>query len=214
MVGRASVVRNNFVKCNDDALKLFKGETLWGGNTIWQEDNGQSFMLSWITSTNERNISVFDSTVIHVEHDHDYGDDARPSVFGSVHGGAGTIGGYIFRNVTVEGDVFRPVGFVVAPNPWGGSSTGEIDGIEMGDIHFLGNARAASLIHGVPQRTVKGGDGVVGAGAGPQGAGAVVNVLFRGLDINGVPITDAERGDAFVIDQATTANITFSSDTE
>ena len=37
--------------------------------------------------------SVFDSTVIHVEHDHDYGDDARPSVIGSVHGGAGTIGG-------------------------------------------------------------------------------------------------------------------------
>ena len=91
MVGRDSVVSSNFVKCNDDALKLFMGRTSWTRNTIWQEDNGQSFMLSWVTPTNETNISVSDSTVIHVEHDHDYGDQARPAVFGSVHGGAGEL---------------------------------------------------------------------------------------------------------------------------
>ena len=34
------------------------GSTLWERNVIWQEDNGQSFMLSWITATNERNITV------------------------------------------------------------------------------------------------------------------------------------------------------------
>ena len=42
-------------------------------------------MLSWITNTDEKNITVEDSTVIHVEHAKDYGDRARPSVIGAVH---------------------------------------------------------------------------------------------------------------------------------
>jgi hypothetical protein len=46
-------------------------------------------MMSWITPTDESNITVTDSTVIHVEHDHDYGDGARPAVFGAVHGAPG-----------------------------------------------------------------------------------------------------------------------------
>ena len=48
--------------------------------------------------------------VIHCEHDKDYGDKARPSVIGSVHGGAGVLSGYLFDNITVEGPVFRPIG--------------------------------------------------------------------------------------------------------
>ena len=62
MVGRESIVQDNFVKCNDDALKIFMGSTVWQRNTIWQEDNGQSFMLSWITETDETNVTVRDST--------------------------------------------------------------------------------------------------------------------------------------------------------
>ena len=41
MVGRDSIVRDNFIKCNDDALKVFMGSCLWERNTIWQGDNGQ-----------------------------------------------------------------------------------------------------------------------------------------------------------------------------
>ena len=84
MVGRDSVVRDSFVKCNDDSLKVFSGNTLWERNTLWQLNNGQSWMLSWITDTNERNITVRDSTVIHVEHFKDFGDHCRPSVIGAI----------------------------------------------------------------------------------------------------------------------------------
>ena len=37
-----------------------------------------------MTDTDEANVTVRDSTVIHVEHAKDYGDNARPSVIGSV----------------------------------------------------------------------------------------------------------------------------------
>ena len=113
MVGRDSVVRNNFVKVNDDAIKIFMGNTVWERNTIWQEDNGQSFMLSWIANTNEHNITVRDSTVIHVEHAKDYGDRARPSVIGAVHGGSGHLSGYYFTNITVEGPVSLVICLVI-----------------------------------------------------------------------------------------------------
>ena len=36
MVGRQSHVDHNFIKCNDDSLKMFMGDCLWEHNTIWQ----------------------------------------------------------------------------------------------------------------------------------------------------------------------------------
>ena len=105
-------------------------------------------MLSWITETDETNFTVRDSTVIHVEHLKDYGDRARPSVIGAVHGGVGRIGGYHFSNITVEGGVFRPVGITVEANPWGHKSDGTISGIDLKGVVFMGSFQVPSLIHG------------------------------------------------------------------
>eukprot|EP00035_Acanthoeca_spectabilis_P034741 m.30776 g.30776 ORF g.30776 m.30776 type:complete len:489 (+) comp6836_c0_seq2:56-1522(+) len=199
MVGRDSVVRDNFIKCNDDALKLFMGGTFWERNTIWQLDNGQSFMLSWITDTDERNVTVTDCTVIHVEHFKDYGDHARPSVIGAVHGGTGRLSDYSFSNITVEGDVYRAVGLAVEPNAWGHGSTGSIDAIGFAGVQFLGNATSLSLIHGS-----RAGDSRTGEQrAGP---GIISSVHFDDLSVNGKWASSA----SFVIDPATTTNITFS----
>lgn len=107
-------------------------------------------MLSWNTDSPESNITVRDCTVIHVEHQGDYGDDppARPAVFGSVHGGAGALHGFQFHNILVEGPVFRPFGFSQAPNAWGGSGTGTINGVTLNGVSFTGAAQSDSVING------------------------------------------------------------------
>jgi len=150
MVGRDSTVRGNFVRANDDSLKLYMSNTVWEKNTIWQEDNGQSFMLSWNTDSSESNITVRDCTVIHVEHQWDYGDNppARPAVFGAVHGGAGYLSQFSFQNIIVEGPVFRPFGFSQAKSQFGGSGAGSISGVALQGVSFTGYARTSSVING------------------------------------------------------------------
>ena len=168
----------------------------------------QSFMLSWITDTNERNITCVDSNVIHVEHDHDYGDNARPSVIGSVHGGKGRLTNISFSNITVEGDVYRPFGFVVQPNQWGAQSDGSIDGISLLGVRFLGKAKAPSIIHGTKQAASSSAlSAFESASRVGSGTGMVSSVAFHGLSEDGVVVRSG--GKAFVIDSATTSSITF-----
>jgi hypothetical protein len=66
--GRDAIIEDSFFKVNDDAIKIFQSNTLVRRCTVWQLDNGQCFMMSWITPTDESNITVTDSAVIHVEH--------------------------------------------------------------------------------------------------------------------------------------------------
>ncbi|MCV9389297.1 carbohydrate-binding protein [Reichenbachiella ulvae] len=42
-----SVVRNNFMKVNDDALKLYQDDCLFENNYIWHQMNGAAMMLGW-----------------------------------------------------------------------------------------------------------------------------------------------------------------------
>lgn len=187
MVGRDSTVRGNFVRANDDSLKLYMSNTFWEKNIIWQEDNGQSFMLSWNTDTDESNITIKDCTVVHVEHQHDYGDNppARPAVFGSVHGGAGHLSQFHFENIVVEGPVFRPFGFSQAKNPWGGSGKGTIRDVMLDGVSFTGAAQSDSVING-----------------------HISQVAFTGLTYEGQSISSASQGRFDISDGA--SDITFS----
>jgi hypothetical protein len=56
--GRGATIEDSFFKVNDDTIKIFQSNTLVQRCTIWQLDNGQSFMMSWITQTDESNITV------------------------------------------------------------------------------------------------------------------------------------------------------------
>ena len=208
MVGRDAVVRDNFIKCNDDSLKVFMSNTVWQRNTIWQLDNGQSMMLSWITNTDEKNITVEDSTVIHVEHAKDYGDRARPSVIGAVHGGSGVLSGFVFRNITVEGPAFRPFGIVVAPNPWGGASSGTIEGVDLRGVDFLGPAASTSIIRGPGRPAPAAKAGAPGGGIDRAGADPIRirDISFWGLQEDGKTVLAPEgRFDV----GANTSNISF-----
>ena len=105
MAGRDALIEDAFLKVNDDALKIFQSNTLVRGCTVWQLDNGMPFMMSWTTPTDESNITVQDSTVIHVEHDKDFGDGLRPSVFGAVHGAEGHLSDFFFNEHSATGSI-------------------------------------------------------------------------------------------------------------
>lgn len=203
MVGRGSVVRRNFVKCNDDSLKIFMGNTLWEQNTIWQEDNGQSFMLSWITPDAESNVTVRDSTVIHVEHTSDAANCPR-SVIGASHGGTGDLSNYNFENITVEGSIYRAVGLEIRANPWGHNDTGSIHDLQFADVRFHCMPKVPSVIKGtIPRGNSLRHDG--------HQAGEIADIAFVRLIESGAYVSNASADGTkfFLIDQSTTANVTF-----
>lgn len=197
--GRDAVIEDSFFKVNDDAVKLFQSNLMVRRVVVWQEDNGQSFMLSWITPTNESNITVIDCTVIHVEHDHDYGDNARPAVFGAVHGGPGHISMFRFENIVIEGPVLRLVGLSVSNNPWApGTSPGSIREVEFDGLITTDKApqRIHSLIHGLSKTA------------------SVADVRIRDLQYGGsrAPYISSAREAGFDIDPSTTHDIRFLSE--
>jgi len=150
MVGRDSTVRDNFVRANDDSLKLYMSNTLWERNAIWQEDNGWPFMLSWNTMTDESNITVRKCSVVHVEHSGDF--FGARAVFGSVHGGKGRLSGYRFEEIEVEGAVYRPFGITVQKSPFGKYDSGTIDDVTFRNVRFESWGITDSVIKGKVSR--------------------------------------------------------------
>lgn len=192
MVGRDSHVHDSFVRANDDSLKLYMSNTLWEWNTIWQADNGQSFMISWNTPSDEKNITVRDSVVVQCEHAKDFGDNARPSIFGAVHGANGHLSGYVFERIVVEPRVVHPFGIAVQPNAWGGGNAGTISGLTFTDISFTHNASDDSIIHGNAKEKNP----------------SVSQISFMNLRYQDKPVTSASQG-RFTIDGSTTSDIDF-----
>lgn len=189
MIGRDSIVRDCFVRANDDALKLYMSNTLWERNTIWQEDNGQSFMLSWNTMTDESNITVKDSTVVNVEHKGDGAVGSR-SVFGAVHGGTAHLSGYRFENIVVEGPVFRGFGITVQKSKFGVTDSGSIKDLTFHNVKFTGTAQHSHS----------------------KFKGHVSHVAFHGLALQGQVIASAAEGH-FDLGK-NTSDITFSATRE
>jgi hypothetical protein len=187
MVGPDSVVRDSYVRANDDSLKLYSSHTLWERNLVWQNGNGFSFMMSWNTALPARNLTVRDCTVLRSE---------SRAVFGAVHGGGAALSDYLFENIIVEGDVQKPFSITVATNPWGGTADGTIRGVVFRNVTFTGSGKSHSVLKGH------------GPAAGP---GGMSNFSFDGLSIGGAAVTAASAGQFFDIDAATVANVSFAS---
>jgi len=192
--GPGALVEDCFFKVNDDAVKAFQSDLLVRRVTIWQLDNGMPFMLSWNTPGDTRNITVRDCTVVHVEHAWDFGDRARPAVFGAVHGGRAALRGYLFEDIDVEGPVWRAFGLSVQPNAWAPTPYGElgdIDGVVFSRVRFLEASpqQADSLLWGVK-------------------ADAIARIEFRDLEYGGKRIGAAAAG-RIDLNASSTRNITF-----
>jgi hypothetical protein len=184
MVGPSSVVRDSYVRANDDSLKLYSSHTLWERNLIWQNGNGYSFMMSWNTVLPAKNITVRGCTVLRSE---------SRAVFGAQHGGGAPLSNYLFEDIEVEGDVQAPFSISVKTNPWGGSATGTIRDVVFRNVAFTGSGKASSVLRGH------------GPAAGP---GGMSNFSFVNLSIGGTHVISAAEGH-FNIDAKTCANVSF-----
>jgi hypothetical protein len=147
VAGNKALVENNFVKSNDDSIKLFWGDEIVRGNTIWQLENGAPFMISWNLEEDPSNFHVYNDDVIHQE---TY-QVQKSAVFRALHAGAGTPNRYLFENIRVENATWRLFYLTVENNKWYDPTLGygELDQIIFRDIHAQTNFTYPSVLAGI-----------------------------------------------------------------
>jgi len=147
VAGNRSLVENNFVKSNDDSIKLFWGDEVVRGNTVWQLENGAPFMISWNLEQDSNTFHVYDNDVIHAEHYQ----LTKEAVFRALHAGAGTPNRYLFENIRVENATWRLFYLAVENNKWYDPALGygELDQIIFRNIHAYTNFTYPSVIQGI-----------------------------------------------------------------
>ncbi len=189
--GNKSVLEDNFIKVNDDSMKLFWGDTIARHNVIWQLENGAPFMISWNIEQNSQNFHVYDNDVIHAEHN----SIQKSGIFRALHAGAGTMSRYLFENIRVEDAHYRLFDITIENNKWYDPTLGygQIRDLIFRDITAAGPFTIPSQVHGVdPQHTVAG-------------------VTFLDVSIGGRCVRDAAGAD-MTIDQSNSDAITVAAD--
>jgi Glycosyl hydrolases family 28 len=112
--GNESLIEDNFVKVDDDSIKLFWGDTTVRDNVIWQLANGGPFMISWNIEQDSSNFHVYDDDVIHAEQNQ----LSPQAIFRARHAGAGHMQRYLFENIRVEDASWRLFYIILENNKW------------------------------------------------------------------------------------------------
>ncbi|HTF08307.1 MAG TPA: hypothetical protein VK659_09065 [Asanoa sp.] len=145
--GNKSLLENNFVKSNDDSIKLFWGDTIARHNTIWQLENGAPFMISWNIQQDSSTFHVYDNDVIHAEH---YQIE-KSGIFRALHAGSGTLSRYLFEDIRVENATFRLFDLTIDNNKWYDPALGygEIEQLIFRNIHAYTTYQQPSIVRGI-----------------------------------------------------------------
>lgn len=144
--GNASLLENNFIKVNDDSIKLFWGDTVARHNTIWQLENGAPFMISWNIHVDSNTFHVYDNDVIHAEHYQ----IAKSAIFRALHATEGNLSRYLFEDIRVEDAHFRLFDLTLDDNKWHDPALGwgSLTTLIFRDIQAAGPFSHPGLIHG------------------------------------------------------------------
>lgn len=147
VAGNTSVIENNFVKVNDDSIKLHWGDTVVRGNRLWQLENGGTFNLSWNIHDDVDTFHVYDNDVVHAEH---YLFD-KQAIFRSRHAGSGTLSRYLFEDIRIENANWRLFYLVLENNKWYEPSLGygEIEQVIFRNIHAHTSYNKPNVVQGI-----------------------------------------------------------------
>jgi len=145
--GNKSLLEDNFIKVNDDSIKLFWGDTVARGNTIWQLENGASFMISWNIQQDSDTFRVYDNDVIHSE----AYELQKPAVFRALHAGSGTMSRYLFDDIRIENANWRLFYLAVENNKWYDPALGygEVDQVIFRNIHAYTTFSQPNVVTGI-----------------------------------------------------------------
>jgi hypothetical protein len=191
-VGENSLVEDCFLKCNDDAIKLYHSNTEVYRTTIWQMENGTPFQISWNMPADNSNFIVKDCDVIHCDH---FWDNTNTAVFAAIHGGSGHMSNYLFEDIRIENCDFRLFSIQIRPNQFARSKTlGRISNLHFKNIQV-------TTPGGKPMKRIN-------LFQGYDAESRVSDVVIENLTINGEVIRDARQG-RFELEPHTTARISF-----
>jgi hypothetical protein len=181
--GNSSLLENNFVKSNDDSIKLFWGDTIARGNVVWQLENGAPFMISWNIHEDSSTFHVYDNDVIHAEHYQ----LQKQAIFRSLHAGSGTLSRYLFDDIRIENASWRLFYLVIENNKWYDPALGygEIEQVIFRNIHAYTNYQQPNVVQGI------------------DATHKMRNINFQNVYANGVCFNNVQAG-SFQVDPATT----------
>jgi hypothetical protein len=186
--GPGGLIEDCFLKCNDDALKLYRDGMTVRRCTIWQMENGAAFQLSWNLNSDASGIRVSDCDVIRVEH---RADANNRGIFCSVHGGRGHLRDYVFDDIRIENATWRLALFTTRKSDWSRSETfGDITDVSLRNVSIDGPLAKPSVIKSY------------------EATGRFARFTFENLRIGGIPIDSATAGN-FLIDPATVSDTRF-----
>lgn len=195
--GTNGLIEDCFIKCNDDAIKLYRSGTQVYRTTIWQMENGAPFQISWNMNSDNNGFVAKDCDIIHCDH---FWDNTNTAVFNSIHGGGGHMSNYLFEDIRIENCDFRFFSLQIRPNKHANSKTlGEISNITFRNISL-------TTPDGQPLKRLN-----LIQGAGSEHT--ISDINFENVTVNGIPYTNAKNG-GFELEPNSTSSIRFKADSK
>ncbi len=186
VAGNSGLVEDNFLKVNDDAIKLHWGDNIVRRNVIWQLENGAPFNISWNIHQDVADFHVYDNDVIHADHYFLF----PQAIFRARHAGGGHMQRYLFENIRVEDADWRLFYIILENNQWYDPQHGygSISHVIFRNISSLKPFRQANVVKGIDT------------------AHMVSNIAFVDIAVAGHCLYSAASG-RFEIDPASTDRI-------
>lgn len=170
-IGPRGLVEDCFLKCNDDALKVYASGMIVRRCVIWQLENGAPFQLSWNLNADNHGFHVSDCDIIHVDH-HTAANNR--AIFNAIHGGSGHLSDYVFENIRIENARYRFLMLQIKKTNWSKAKEwGSISNLVLRNITADGPFSQRSVIHS------------------ENPAGRISDVIFDNIRIGGKLITNA-----------------------
>lgn len=187
-LGVRGKIQDCFLRCNDDALKLYHSGLEVRRCVIWQMENGAPFQLSWNLNLNSSGFLVSDCDIIRVDHRQDANNRA---IFNSIHGGSGFLSDYLFENIRIENAHHRFMLLQVKKTNWSKAKEwGRLANITLRNVTADGPFSQRSAIRS------------------EHPSGRIEGVTFDNVRIGGKPIASLEDV-PLDIDATTTTDIRF-----
>lgn len=188
-IGTNSLIEDCFFKVNDDAIKVYRSNTVARNCVIWQMENGAPFQIGWNMTGVNSNFKISNIDIIRVEHQWDNPNEA---VVVAIHGGEGVMQNYLFEDIRIDNCDFRLFHLMTKPNRFGkwNPEKGSLRNFIFKDIVCYTQPKMKNIIKGHDKKH------------------PVENVVFDNLVIAGKKVLNAEDGN-FFIDKNTCSNIIF-----